>query len=104
MPFICRYFIKEIPSGFPCLDTVIQTLRMLLYFGKAKNTPQVAHIFLCFSQVSQHPAGLDHSIQTRESIWYYLNLRSHLVRGNVLLMQNKEYYHTAVIFYRNHGS
>ena len=86
------------------MDTVIQALRMLLDFGKAKNTPQVAHVFLRFSQVSQYPACLDHSIQTRESIWYYLNLSRHLGMGNILSMQNKKYCRTAVIFYRNHGN
>ena len=37
-------------------------------FRKAKNTCLAACVFLRFSQVSQHPACLDHSIQTRESI------------------------------------
>ena len=47
-----------------CLNTVIQTLGMLL------------DLVCClrFSQVSQHPACLDHSIQTREYIWYFLNI------------------------------
>ena len=62
--FICHYFITEIPNGFPCLHTVIR---------KAKNTRQAARVFVRFSQVSQDSASLDHSIQTRESIWYFLN-------------------------------
>ena len=48
-------------------------LGMLLDFRKTEHTRLVARIFLRFSQVSQHPACLDHSIQTRESIWYFLN-------------------------------
>ena len=36
--FICSYFTKEIPNGFPCLDTLIETLGMLLDFRKVKNT------------------------------------------------------------------
>ena len=28
----CGYFIKELPNSFPCLDTLIQTLEMLLDF------------------------------------------------------------------------
>ena len=101
--FIC-YFIKDIPGGFPCLDTVIQTVGMLLDFGKAKNTRQADHVFLWFSQVSQHPACVDHSIQAQESTWYFLNLSRHLRMENVFSKQNKEYYHTDVILYRNHGS
>ena len=65
--FICRSFIKETPNGFPCLDTVIQTLGMLLDFRRAKNTRPAARVFLHFS------ACLDHSIQIRESIWYFLS-------------------------------
>ena len=42
-------------------------------FRKAKNTRLAARGFLRFSLVSQHPACLDHSIQTRESIWYFLS-------------------------------
>ena len=102
--FICRYFIKEIPSEFPCLDTVMQTFEMLLDFGKAKNSHRAAHVFLCFSQVSQHPACLDHSIQARESTWYFLNLSRHLRMENAFSTQNKKYYHIDAIFYRNHGS
>ena len=50
----CGYFIKEIPNGFPCLDTLIQTLGMWLDFRKAKNTRLVARVFfLRFSTVSQ---------------------------------------------------
>ena len=33
-----------------------------------------ARAFLHFFQVSQHPVCLDHSIQTRGSIWYFLNV------------------------------
>ena len=51
----CGYFIKEIPNGFLRLDTLIQTLGMLLEFRKAKNTHLAARVFLRFSQVSQHP-------------------------------------------------
>ena len=57
----CGYFIKEIPNGFLCLDTLIQTLGMLLDFRKAKNTRLAARIlFLRFSQVSHQ------SVQTRK--------------------------------------
>ena len=41
---------------------------MLLDFRKAKNTRLAAHVFLRFSQVSQHPGCLDHVIQTRKTI------------------------------------
>ena len=33
-----RYLIKQISKNFPCLDTLIQTLEMLLDFLKAKKT------------------------------------------------------------------
>ena len=59
----CGYFIKELPNGFPCLDTVIQTLGILLDVRNAKNTRLAACVFLRFSTVSQHPARLDHVIQ-----------------------------------------
>ena len=49
----CGYFIKEIPHGFLCLDTLIQTLGMLLDFRKAKNTRLADRVFFKpFSQVS----------------------------------------------------
>ena len=67
----CGYFIKEIPNGSLCLDNVIQTLGMLLDFRKAKNTRLAARVFLRFSQVSQHPACLDHFFQTRKTIRYF---------------------------------
>ena len=41
--------------------------------GKLKTLTKRLMCFLRFSQVSQHPTCLDHSIQTRESIWYFLN-------------------------------
>ena len=65
----CGYFIKELPNGFPCLNTLIQTLGMLLDFRKAKNTRLAARVFLCFSQVSQHPACLVHVIQTWKTMF-----------------------------------
>ena len=40
------YFIKEIPNGFLCLDTLIPTLGMLLDFRKAINTRLAARFFL----------------------------------------------------------
>ena len=58
----CGYFIKELPNGFLCLDTLIQTLGMLLDFRKPKKTRLTARVFLRFSQVSQHPACLDRNI------------------------------------------
>ena len=45
-------------------------------FRKAKNTRVAARGFLRFSQVSQHPACLDQSIQTRKTIRYFFNLNS----------------------------
>ena len=44
--FTYRYFIKEIPNGFLCLHTLIQTLWMLLDFRKAKNTRLAFRVFL----------------------------------------------------------
>ena len=71
----CGYFIKELlPNGFPCLDNVIQTLGMLLDFRKAKNTRLAARVFVRFFTVSQHPACLDHVIQTRKTVRYFFNL------------------------------
>ena len=35
-----------------------------------KITSRLASVF-SFSKVEQHPMYLDHSIQTRESIWYF---------------------------------
>lgn len=58
------YFIKELPTEFMCLDTVIETAGMLLNFQKPKNN--------CFSQVLQHVLCFDHSIQTQKSSWYSL--------------------------------
>ena len=49
--FTCHYFVKEIPNGFPCLDTVIQTLGMLLNFQKAKKTCLMAHVFYSFVSI-----------------------------------------------------
>ena len=48
---------------------------MLLDFRKAKNTRLATHVFFffCFSQVSQHPACLDQSIQTRKTIRYFFD-------------------------------
>ena len=69
----CGYFVKELPNGFPCLDDVIQTLGMLLDFRKAKNTHVAARVFLRFSTVSQHPACLDHVIQTQKTTRYFFN-------------------------------
>ena len=43
-------------------------------FEKLKTLSQWLVFFSRFSQVSQHPACLDHSIPTRESIWYFLHL------------------------------
>ena len=51
---------------------MIQTLGMLLEFRKAKNTRLAARAFSRFAQVLQHPACLDHGIQTQEAIWYFL--------------------------------
>ena len=62
----CGYFLKEIFNGFLCLDTLIQTLGKLLNFRKAKNTRLAARVFLRFSQVSQHPACLDHEYPNTE--------------------------------------
>ena len=57
-----------------CLDTLIQTLGVLLDFRKGKTTRLVARVFLTLiSQVSQHPACLDQSIQTRKTNWYFFN-------------------------------
>ena len=74
----CGYFIKELPNGFPCLDNVIQTFGMLLDFRKAKNTRLAACVFLRFSTVSQHPACLNHVIQTRKTIRYFFKPSSHI--------------------------
>ena len=60
LSFLNNYFIKELPNCFPYLDNVIQTIEMLLDFRKAK--------------VSQHPACLDHVIQTRKTITYFFSL------------------------------
>ena len=43
-------------------------------FEKLKNTRLSARVFLRFSQVSQHPACLDHVIQTRKPIRYFLKI------------------------------
>ena len=57
------------------MDTLIQTLGMLLETFAAKNTRLAARVFfLRFSQVSQHPACLDQSIQTRKTIRYFFNI------------------------------
>ena len=45
---------------------------MLLDFRKAKNTRLATRVFLRFSRVSQHLTCLDHGIQIREFIWYFL--------------------------------
>ena len=58
------------PNGYPCLDTVIQTLGMSLDFRQAQNTRLAVRVFLSFFQVSPNLACLNHSIRTRESIWY----------------------------------
>ena len=59
-------------------NNMIKTSDMQYDFQKAKNTVPAARVFLRFSQVSQHPACLDHSIQTREPIWYFLPLATPL--------------------------
>lgn len=69
------YFIKGIPSGFSCLDIVIQILGMLLDFLKAKNIRLVARVFFRVFYGWKHPACLDTVIQTRISIWYFSNER-----------------------------
>ena len=65
---------------------MIQTLRILLDFRKAENTRLAASVSLRFSQVPQYPKYLDHSIQTWESIWYFLNNF-----GNKLLTKSYSY-------------
>ena len=50
------------------------SLGMLFDVPKAKNTVLAARIFLRISTVSQHPACLDHVIQTRKSIRYFFKL------------------------------
>ena len=55
------------------MDTLIQTIGMLLDFRKAK-TRLAAPVFLRFSQVSQHPVCLDQIIQTRKTIRYFINV------------------------------
>ena len=63
-----RFTIKELPNGFPCLDTLIQILGMLLVdFRKAENSRLEARVFLRFSQVSQHPACLDKKYPNTEN-------------------------------------
>ena len=47
------------------------SLGMLFDVPKAKNTVLAARIFLRISTVSQHPACLDHVIQTRKTIKYF---------------------------------
>ena len=84
----CGYFIKELPNGFLCLDSVIQTLGMLLDFRKAKTTRLVARVFLRFSQISQHPACLDHSIQTRKTIWSFFSPNVRLTSDAAVCREN----------------
>ena len=71
--FRLSLFYKRNTKWIPLFDAVIQTLGMLLDFRKAKNTRLVTRVFLRFSQVSRHPACLNHSVQTRECIWHFLN-------------------------------
>ena len=50
------------------------TLDVARLLKSQKHSPsRWCFFFLHFSQVSQHPACLDHSIQIRESIWYFLS-------------------------------
>ena len=73
----CGYFIKEIPNGFLCLDTLIQTLGMLLDFQMdKKHKPSGSCFFTLFESLaissvfgSQYPA--------RKTICYFFNPSEH---------------------------
>ena len=59
-------------------QTICTLFKQFVHFGrgstseKAENTRLAARVFLCFSEVSQHPACLGRNIQNRESIWRFL--------------------------------
>ena len=70
-------FYKKIPNVLPCFDIVTQTLGIMLDVPKAEHTRPGIPVFFTLL-VSQCPECLNHSVQTRKSIWYFSNNQCHL--------------------------
>ena len=71
------------------------SLGMLFDVPKAKNTRLAARVFLRISTVSQHPACLDHVIQTRKTIRYFFSnkeiLQEVLLHLDLIIRTNKRF-------------